>query len=92
MPAFAATVLQGAALKVVLLLREPAARLWVAFNMYGQYPARYGRPAECGFEFYFGNQSVSPDPSRAVPALTLTPSAGGIRLSPSPRPFTLISS
>lgn len=58
-PAFAATVLQGAALKVVVMLRDPAVRLWIAFNMYGQYPSRYGKLAERGFEFYFGNQSAA---------------------------------
>ena len=34
-------------------------RLWIAFNMYGQYPARYGKLVERGFEYYFGNQSAA---------------------------------
>ena len=34
-------------------------RLWVAFNTYGQYPARYGGLAQRGFESYFGNQSAA---------------------------------
>jgi hypothetical protein len=38
-PAFAATVLHGAKLKVVLLLRDPSVRLWIAFKQYGQYAA-----------------------------------------------------
>jgi len=57
-PALMATVLHGAAPKVVVLLREPAVRLWVAFHFYGQYPARYGKHAR-GWEFYFGNQSAA---------------------------------
>ena len=54
-PSFAATILPS--LKVIVLLREPAERLWIAYWNYGQYPARYGQSAT-GFAFYFGNQSA----------------------------------
>ena len=42
-PSFVATVLEGARPVVVALLREPAARLWISFWFYGQFPAKYRR-------------------------------------------------
>jgi hypothetical protein len=57
-PAFMSTVYAGGrAPKVVVLLRDPSIRLWVAFHNYGQYPARYGSGVQ-GFLAYFGNQSA----------------------------------
>ena len=44
--------------KVIVMLREPSVRLWVAFWSYGQYPAKYGASEE-GFTYYFGNQSAA---------------------------------
>lgn len=44
--------------KLIVLLREPSIRLWVAFWSYGQYPARYGHSSD-GFAYYFGNQSAA---------------------------------
>ena len=55
-PALAATVLPN--LRVIVLLREPARRLWCAYWAYGQYPAKYGAAA-AGFGYYFGNQSAA---------------------------------
>jgi len=57
-PTFIATVLQPKLPLVVALLREPVARLWVAFWSYGQYPSRYGSSA-AGFGYFFGNQSAA---------------------------------
>ena len=64
-------------------------RLWIAFNSYGQYPAKYGQGA-AGFGGYFGNQSaawhscVSPTsrPPLAPPLAHLSPtSALQVRLT-----------
>lgn len=55
-PSLAVTVLPD--LKVVVLLREPAERLWIAFWKYRQFPDRYGSSAT-GFGYYFGNQSAA---------------------------------
>ena len=57
-PSFVATVLEGARPVVVALLREPAARLWISFWFYGQFPAKYGA-TNAGFGYYFGNQSAA---------------------------------
>ena len=57
-PSFVATVLEGARPVVVALLREPAARLWISFWFYGQFPAKYGA-TNVGFGYYFGNQSAA---------------------------------
>ena len=58
LPSLVATVMQARKPKLIVLLREPALRLWVAFHEYGQYPARYGGGA-AGFTYYFGNQSAA---------------------------------
>jgi hypothetical protein len=55
-PSLAVTMLPG--LKVVVLLREPAERLWIAFWKYRQFPDRYGSSG-AGFGYYFGNQSAA---------------------------------
>jgi hypothetical protein len=57
-PSFLATVMGARPPRVVLMLRDPTWRLWIAFHTYGQYPARYGRGA-AGFAGYFGNQSLA---------------------------------
>lgn len=44
--------------RVVVLLRDPAVRLWIAFHNYGQYPARYGA-GDTGFGYYVGNQTAA---------------------------------
>ena len=42
-PSFVATVLEGARPVVGALLREPAARLWISFWFYGQFPGQVRR-------------------------------------------------
>ncbi|KAL1503007.1 hypothetical protein AB1Y20_011076 [Prymnesium parvum] len=58
LPALLSTVYAARAPRVVVLLRDPAVRLWIAFHVYGQYPARYGKGV-AGFLGYFGNQSAA---------------------------------
>ena len=50
-PSLVATVMERRPPKLVVLLREPAVRLWVAYWTYGQYPARYGA-SQAGFAAY----------------------------------------
>ena len=85
-PSFVATVLEGARPVVVALLREPAARLWISFWFYGQFPAKYGA-TNAGFGYYFGTRAPR---SRRAPPRTARGAARCAlrRTAPSRRPST----